>query len=76
MAVRLWLMARLRASALVVNTCFGFLKLDEWLTYELFFLGSAHPFIKKEWYNVRVPSNFDNSAPTLTPCNKAAGQSK
>jgi len=23
---------------------------------------------------VRVPSNFDNSAPTLTPCNKAAGQ--
>jgi len=34
----------------------------------------SHPFIKKEWYNVRVPSNFDNSAPTLTPCNKAAGQ--
>jgi len=34
----------------------------------------AHPFIKKEWYNVRVPSNFDNSVPTLTPCNKAAGQ--
>lgn len=34
----------------------------------------AHPFIKKEWYNVRVPSNFDNSAPTMTPCNKAAGQ--
>merc|ERR1712160_152696 len=31
-------------------------------------------FIKKEWYNVRVPSNFDVSAPTLTPCNKAAGQ--
>ncbi len=37
---------------------------------------SAHPFIKKEWYDVKVPSNFDNSAPTLTPCNKAAGQSK
>jgi len=34
----------------------------------------AHPFIKKEWYDVKVPSNFDNSAPTLTPCNKAAGQ--
>ena len=39
-------------------------------------VSSAHPFIKKEWYNVRVPSNFDISAPTLTPCNKAAGQSK
>lgn len=37
---------------------------------------SAHPFIKKEWYKVQVPSNFDNSAPTLTPCNKPAGQSK
>jgi small subunit ribosomal protein S3Ae len=35
---------------------------------------ASHPFIKKEWYNVRVPSNFDVSAPTLTPCNKAAGQ--
>merc|ERR1712032_1375722 len=35
---------------------------------------AAHPFIKKEWYNVRVPSNFDVAAPTLTPCNKAAGQ--
>jgi len=34
----------------------------------------AHPFIKKEWYNVRVPSGFDVSTPTLTPCNKAAGQ--
>jgi len=34
----------------------------------------SHPFIKKEWYNVRAPSNFDISAPTLTPCNKAAGQ--
>lgn len=34
----------------------------------------AHPFIKKEWYNVRVPTNFDISTPTLTPCNKAAGQ--
>jgi len=34
----------------------------------------AHPFIKKEWYNVQVPSNFDISTPTLTPCNKTAGQ--
>jgi len=34
----------------------------------------AHPFIKKEWYNVKVPSGFDNSTPTLTPCNKTAGQ--
>ena len=35
---------------------------------------SAHPFIKKEWYNVHVPSVFDNRVPTLTPCNKTAGQ--
>jgi len=34
----------------------------------------AHPFIKKEWYRVQVPSNFDISNPTLTPCNKTAGQ--
>jgi len=34
----------------------------------------AHPFIKKEWYNVHVPSVFDNRVPTLTPCNKTAGQ--
>lgn len=33
-----------------------------------------HPFVKKEWYNVLVPSNFDVAAPTLTPCNKSAGQ--
>ena len=33
-----------------------------------------HPFIKKEWYNVHVPSVFDNRVPTLTPCNKSAGQ--
>lgn len=33
----------------------------------------SHSFIKKEWYNVQVPSNFDNSTPTLTPCNKTAG---
>jgi len=33
-----------------------------------------HPFVKKEWYNVLVPSVFDNRAPTLTPCNKTAGQ--
>ena len=35
---------------------------------------SAHPFIKKEWYNVHVPSVFDVRVPTLTPCNKTAGQ--
>uniref|UniRef100_A0A7S3XAM7 Small ribosomal subunit protein eS1 n=1 Tax=Strombidinopsis acuminata TaxID=141414 RepID=A0A7S3XAM7_9SPIT len=34
----------------------------------------VHPFIKKEWYNVHVPSVFDNRVPTLTPCNKTAGQ--
>jgi len=34
----------------------------------------AHAFIKKEWYRVQVPSNFDISNPTLTPCNKTAGQ--
>jgi len=34
----------------------------------------AHPFIKKEWYNVHVPSVFDTRVPTLTPCNKTAGQ--
>jgi len=34
----------------------------------------AHAFIKKEWYNVQVPSSFDNATPTLTPCNKTAGQ--
>lgn len=34
----------------------------------------AHPFIRKEWYNVNVPSTFDVSAPTITPCNKSAGQ--
>jgi len=33
-----------------------------------------HPFVKKEWYNVQVPSIFDNRTPTLTPCNKTAGQ--
>jgi small subunit ribosomal protein S3Ae len=33
-----------------------------------------HPFAKKEWYNVHVPSVFDNRVPTLTPCNKTAGQ--
>lgn len=35
---------------------------------------SQHPFVKKEWYNVHVPSVFDNRVPTLTPCNKTAGQ--
>jgi len=34
---------------------------------------ASHAFIKKEWYNVQVPSGFDNSIPTLTPCNKTAG---
>jgi len=34
----------------------------------------VHPFVKKEWYNVLVPSIFDNRTPTLTPCNKTAGQ--
>jgi len=33
-----------------------------------------HPFIKKEWYNVRAPSLFEVRVPTLTPCNKAQGQ--
>jgi len=37
---------------------------------------AAHPFIKKEWYNVNVPSNFDIQVPTVTPCNRTAGQSK
>merc|ERR1712100_271612 len=31
-------------------------------------------FHKKEWYNVHVPSVFDVRVPTLTPCNKSAGQ--
>lgn len=35
---------------------------------------SQHAFVKKEWYNVHVPSVFDNRVPTLTPCNKTAGQ--
>jgi len=34
----------------------------------------AHPFVKKEWYKVQVPSTFEVSTPTLTPCNKTAGQ--
>jgi len=33
----------------------------------------AHPFIKKEWYNVHFPSIFDVRMPTMTPCNKSAG---
>merc|ERR1712062_820209 len=28
----------------------------------------------KEWYNVNVPSNFDIQVPTVTPCNRTAGQ--
>lgn len=35
---------------------------------------SVHAFHKKEWYNVHVPSIFDIRVPTLTPCNKTAGQ--
>lgn len=35
---------------------------------------SQHPFTKKEWYKVNVPSIFDVTTPTLTPCNKTAGQ--
>merc|ERR1711957_279673 len=34
----------------------------------------VHAFHKKEWYNVHVPSVFDVRVPTLTPCNKSAGQ--
>jgi len=34
----------------------------------------AHAFMRKEWYNVHVPTVFDNRVPTLTPCNKTAGQ--
>jgi len=33
-----------------------------------------HPFHKKEWYKVNVPSIFDVPNPTVTPCNKTAGQ--
>jgi len=33
-----------------------------------------HAFVKKEWYNVHVPSVFDTRVPTLTPCNKQQGQ--
>ena len=35
---------------------------------------SVHAFVKKEWYNVHVPSIFDVRVPCLTPCNKTAGQ--
>jgi small subunit ribosomal protein S3Ae len=34
----------------------------------------AHSFAKKEWYNVQVPTVFDVRTPTITPCNKTAGQ--
>jgi len=34
----------------------------------------AHPFQKKEWYNVHVPTVFDVRTPTITPCNRTAGQ--
>jgi len=35
---------------------------------------SVHAFHKKEWYKVQVPSIFDVPCPTITPCNKTAGQ--
>ena len=34
---------------------------------------SAHPFAKKEWYNVLAPG-YDKRQISLTPCNKTAGQ--
>jgi len=34
----------------------------------------AHPFAKKEWYNVLAPTVFDVRQPTITPCNRTAGQ--
>jgi len=34
----------------------------------------AHPFAKKEWYNIHVPTVFDVRTPTITPCNRTAGQ--
>jgi small subunit ribosomal protein S3Ae len=34
----------------------------------------VHPFIKKEWYNVLAPTLFETNKPTITPCNKTAGQ--
>jgi len=34
---------------------------------------SAHPFMRKEWYNVLAPG-FDKRCISLTPCNKTAGQ--
>ena len=40
----------------------------------LTFLYSAHSFAKKEWYNVHVPTVFDVRTPTITPCNRTAGQ--
>ena len=37
-----------------------------------FFVYSAHPFQKKEWYNVLAPG-FEKRNITLTPCNKTIG---
>jgi ribosomal protein S3AE len=34
----------------------------------------VHSFVKKEWYKVQAPSTFEVNTPTLTPCNKTAGQ--
>jgi small subunit ribosomal protein S3Ae len=34
----------------------------------------AHSFAKKEWYNIHVPTVFDVRTPTITPCNRTAGQ--
>ena len=36
------------------------------------FVYRAHPFAKKEWYNVLAPG-FDKRNISLTPCNKTAG---
>jgi small subunit ribosomal protein S3Ae len=40
----------------------------------LIIICSAHSFAKKEWYNVHVPTVFDVRTPTITPCNRTAGQ--
>eukprot|EP00997_Jenningsia_sp_PLL12_P006155 NODE_2700_length_879_cov_64.514458_g2227_i0.p1 GENE.NODE_2700_length_879_cov_64.514458_g2227_i0~~NODE_2700_length_879_cov_64.514458_g2227_i0.p1 ORF type:complete len:117 (-),score=27.76 NODE_2700_length_879_cov_64.514458_g2227_i0:472-822(-) len=34
----------------------------------------AHPFIKKEWFNVMAPTSFETRNATLSPANKTAGQ--
>lgn len=49
----------------------GFAYFLVFLLIELFY--SAHPFIKKEWYNILAPG-FDKRCVTLSPANKTAGQ--